>query len=390
MSSEQNLFDKLVEENVEARLEDPERFRKRLEIPDKLPEPRTDVWGIRLLHFLTRGGITIGLSSFVFLTYLSLLRGGFDLNVALRDLVFAGVTYLFLRPLVSYLRLRGWPILILMLGSLSGLLFSLGAALISGLTMTYLMTKTFSLGSCHDMIVFNIFYNPTRLVGPFLCSVVLALLGEMLTRKWLFDSPWFDLPPLRNLEKMTSGLVYSVLLVGLVLTVLGGPTQEEREKDGPILLGNTLFASLVQENRLQEVDRFLDRYPQAGRWRFLQESPLNVAPTVEMAELLIEKGGVTIDHTNGHGRNLLISSVFNQDLKLVKFCLASGADPNAGTHPPLFWAVMTGNKEFVALLLEASADPTFLIPGGKSLHQLALEKGHTEIAKMLESQRESD
>lgn len=59
-------------------------------------------------------------------------------------------------------------------------------------------------------------------------------------------------------------------------------------------------------------------------------------------------------------------------------------EPDATGHFPLHWAAIFGYDWAVKLFLERGAKPTAVNKSGKTALDLALEIGHSEIAKILE------
>jgi ankyrin repeat protein len=67
--------------------------------------------------------------------------------------------------------------------------------------------------------------------------------------------------------------------------------------------------------------------------------------------------------------------------------IASGANVDAAndsSFTPLHWAAGNGHGDVVALLIDAGADRTRRSSDGATPHDLALTKGHAEVARMLE------
>jgi ankyrin repeat protein len=54
-----------------------------------------------------------------------------------------------------------------------------------------------------------------------------------------------------------------------------------------------------------------------------------------------------------------------------------------GWHTPLAFAVTQNQREVVRLLLDSGADAKVRSPAGRSLYEIALEKGHEEVAELL-------
>jgi ankyrin repeat protein len=73
-------------------------------------------------------------------------------------------------------------------------------------------------------------------------------------------------------------------------------------------------------------------------------------------------------------------------LELVKEALASGAQVNDDTrngHRPLQMALIKGHIEIARLLIEQGADPNYRDRSGLTPLQAAINHGHFELAKLL-------
>ena len=77
------------------------------------------------------------------------------------------------------------------------------------------------------------------------------------------------------------------------------------------------------------------------------------------------------------------------NLKLVKLLIDHGADVNRHDglekETPLHYAAKYGNVELAKLLLKAKADPTAKEFHGKTPLELAKERNHHDVVKLLES-----
>jgi len=127
---------------------------------------------------------------------------------------------------------------------------------------------------------------------------------------------------------------------------------------------------------------------------------------VKIARQLI-KAGADLEKRSFGGTPLRIA-VHHCDEELVKLLLGSGASPNAETlsiisklvkrnsHTPAYYntvlheAVEKNALRIVKALLAAGADRTRLDHEGKTPLAIAREKGHKEVAKLLEQAKTSD
>ncbi len=107
----------------------------------------------------------------------------------------------------------------------------------------------------------------------------------------------------------------------------------------------------------------------------------------DVARYLAEKGAdVNAVATNGSGYNALTGAVASGHTEIVRWLLASGANPNYRYGPgytPLHTAAANGHLEIVRLLLDHGADRQVLTDDGKSAADIATERKHPEIAAFL-------
>jgi len=108
----------------------------------------------------------------------------------------------------------------------------------------------------------------------------------------------------------------------------------------------------------------------------------------EAALLLIERGAaVDAVALNPTGVMPLHSAASARNLQAARVLLEHGAPVNArqqGGWVPLHAAAQNGDRPMVELLLEHHADPKLVNDQGKSSAFVAREKGHPEIAALLE------
>ncbi|MFZ3265591.1 MAG: ankyrin repeat domain-containing protein [Terriglobales bacterium] len=109
----------------------------------------------------------------------------------------------------------------------------------------------------------------------------------------------------------------------------------------------------------------------------------------ESARLLIEAGAaVEAVAANPMAVMPLHSAASARNLEAVRLLLEHGAPPNARQHggwAPIHAAAQNGDRPMIELLLQHGADPRLANDEGKTAAMVADEKGHHEIAKLLES-----
>jgi ankyrin repeat protein len=126
---------------------------------------------------------------------------------------------------------------------------------------------------------------------------------------------------------------------------------------------------------------------------------------VTIVEMLVEAGADL--EQSCHGSTPLRQAVCNEDVEMVKFLLSKGANPCAETlsslsklakregrkmvpgyyNTVLHEAVEKNSSAIVEALLEAGADPKRADHEGKTPLDIARQKGHTEIAVLLEKRK---
>jgi ankyrin repeat protein len=93
---------------------------------------------------------------------------------------------------------------------------------------------------------------------------------------------------------------------------------------------------------------------------------------------------------NGLKVAALHAAVAGGKLEIAKAVLEAGGDPNAQQQAgfrPIHEAGIKANRALAELLLKHGADPSLTSDEGKSAIDLAREKGHSEFAEWLASQR---
>src|SRR5439155_140738 len=85
------------------------------------------------------------------------------------------------------------------------------------------------------------------------------------------------------------------------------------------------------------------------------------------------------------GRNDIAMAIQRRGPKLTRF--DAGADPNARSESggtPLHTTAFTGDRTSMELLLECGGDGSIKNEQGKTAADIARERGHSEIARLLE------
>lgn len=128
-----------------------------------------------------------------------------------------------------------------------------------------------------------------------------------------------------------------------------------------------IFLAQVQANDLEGVarllkatPRLLNAYSRGGHtWLEQGNSPLHLAKTAAMAELLC-KAGADVNHANFGGYTPLHLAAQRGNLEVVQYLLEHHANPNARTvnyDTPLHAAIFSNTPAMLSLLLKYQANP---------------------------------
>ncbi|XP_008217567.1 uncharacterized protein LOC103318096 [Nasonia vitripennis] len=102
----------------------------------------------------------------------------------------------------------------------------------------------------------------------------------------------------------------------------------------------------------------------------------------EAVEVLVAKGA-DVDITSKTNCAPLSAAVKFNYKKIVKLLIANGANVDAVRGQPLLFAVLSGNKDMVDILIQSKAKVDFTYDGGISLLHVAVEKNFEGIANSL-------
>jgi len=122
-------------------------------------------------------------------------------------------------------------------------------------------------------------------------------------------------------------------------------------------------------------------------------SPLGLAAFFKRREIvgyLLEAGADPRIASRQGGFTPLHSAVATDagavDIEIVRMLLNKGADPNARSQSgstPLHTVAFTGDRESLDLLRKHGADPAIKNNDGKTATQVATERGHQDVARIL-------
>ena len=140
---------------------------------------------------------------------------------------------------------------------------------------------------------------------------------------------------------------------------------------------------LVERERAQANAVSPDGYTPLGLAAFFKRS--------DVAAYLVDRGADPRAASRQGGFTPLHSAVATDaaptDVELVRRLLDAGADPNARSESggtPLHTTAFTGDRTSMELLLECGGDASIKNEQGKTAADIARERGHSEIARLLE------
>lgn len=122
-------------------------------------------------------------------------------------------------------------------------------------------------------------------------------------------------------------------------------------------------------------------------------SPLGVAAFFRRRDIvryLLDKGADPLPASPQGGFTPLHSAVATdaapRDIEIVRMLLDKGANPNARSqagNTPLHTTGFTGDRASLELLLKRGADRSIKNKAGKTAKDIATERGHTDVARIL-------
>ncbi|WP_322931859.1 ankyrin repeat domain-containing protein [Arenibacter sp. GZD-96] len=106
---------------------------------------------------------------------------------------------------------------------------------------------------------------------------------------------------------------------------------------------------------------------------------------VQLVAKFLENGTDLNYELSSTGVPILIMAMFSDSLKVVRFLLTQGAEPNIifDTRPALHVAAMFGQYEICKLLLKHGADPNAVDGTKTTALMMAMEENHTDIVQIL-------
>lgn len=152
--------------------------------------------------------------------------------------------------------------------------------------------------------------------------------------------------------------------------------------------GSLAFFRAVKQGRALMVDADLQAYP---RWLRLQNRdgicPLELAVRHNRARVVevLAKRGADVNTCDASGNSMLHIAAYHGHDAVVVILLVRGArvDARSGRATPLHIAAAQGHSGVVRLLVANGADRSLRNAAGKTARQLARERGHKAVVRLL-------
>ncbi|TAL40247.1 MAG: ankyrin repeat domain-containing protein [Alphaproteobacteria bacterium] len=156
-----------------------------------------------------------------------------------------------------------------------------------------------------------------------------------------------------------------------------------------------LFTDAAQTGNVEVLQSIVEEYPEApGKWTGgLFGTGLYFAAQegkLDAVKFLMDNGAKLGVEAND-GLSPLIAAAFNGHGEVVDYLLSKGADVNETDkrqicgYTALSWAAYHGHAEAAKHLLERGADTSLKNIDGKTARQLAVQQGHPEVAKLIDT-----
>ncbi|MBI2993528.1 MAG: ankyrin repeat domain-containing protein [Gammaproteobacteria bacterium] len=171
-----------------------------------------------------------------------------------------------------------------------------------------------------------------------------------------------------------------VRCIDLLLSKGANPDPDAYENETPLL-------ALLRLDRIDLMEKFLEKGADANRADPRGRTPLYVATTLEAVETLL-KHGADSDYVLPSGKTHLYTKIeSNADLEIIEAMLRAGGDPNiqpAGVSGNLWWAFSRNDTRLLELLvkygLNMNPPPN---DDGETLLFAAIRKGQADMADAL-------